>query len=83
MTKAMIPDGDTINYAYFEGKGIRPGELIDLAETMPFCRAPADRGGEFRVFQECSSGAGGLYQGDAGYGLFPLHRVKWTSGEAF
>ena len=36
MTKAMIPDGDTINYAYFEGKGIRPGELIDLAETMPF-----------------------------------------------
>ena len=36
MTKAMIPDGDTINYAYYEGKGIRPGELIDLAETMPF-----------------------------------------------
>ena len=35
MTKAMIPDGDTINYAYYEGKGIRPGELIDLAETMP------------------------------------------------
>ena len=27
MTKAMIPDGDTINYAYFEGKGIRPGEI--------------------------------------------------------
>ena len=27
MTKAMIPDGDTINYAYYEGKGIRPGEL--------------------------------------------------------
>lgn len=36
LTKAMIPDGDTINYAYYEGKGIRPGELIDLAETMPF-----------------------------------------------
>ena len=25
-----------MNYAYYEGKGINPGELIDLAETMPF-----------------------------------------------
>ena len=36
MTKAVIPDGDTMNYAYYEGKGINPAELIDLAETMPF-----------------------------------------------
>ena len=36
MTKAILPDGDTVNYAYYEGKGINPGELIDLAETMPF-----------------------------------------------
>ena len=36
MTKAMLPDGDTMNYAYYEGKGINPAELIDLAETMPF-----------------------------------------------
>lgn len=36
LTKAMIPDGDTMNYAYYEGKGINPAELIDLAETMPF-----------------------------------------------
>ena len=35
-TKAILPDGDTVNYAYYEGKGINPGELIDLAETMPF-----------------------------------------------
>ena len=27
-----------MNYAYYEGKGINPGELIDLAETMPFLR---------------------------------------------
>ena len=25
-----------MNYAYYEGKGINPAELIDLAETMPF-----------------------------------------------
>lgn len=36
MTKAMIPDGDTMNYAYYEGKGINPAELVDLAETLPF-----------------------------------------------
>ncbi len=36
MTKAIILDGDTMNYAYYEGKGINPAELVDLAETMPF-----------------------------------------------
>ena len=36
ITEAMFPDGDRMNYAYYEGKGINPGELIDLAETMPF-----------------------------------------------
>lgn len=36
MTRAMIPDGDTMNYAYYEGKGIPVSEVIDLAETMPF-----------------------------------------------
>lgn len=36
LTKAILPDGDTVNYAYYEGKGINPAELIDLAETMPF-----------------------------------------------
>lgn len=36
LTKAMIPEGDTMNYAYYEGKGINVKEIIDLAETMPF-----------------------------------------------
>lgn len=36
LTKAMLLEGDTVNYAYFEGKGIEPEKLIDLAETMPF-----------------------------------------------
>lgn len=36
LTKAMFPENDTVNYAYYEGKGINPAELIDLAETMPF-----------------------------------------------
>ena len=30
ITAAMFPDGDRMNYAYYEGKGINPGELIDL-----------------------------------------------------
>lgn len=36
LTKAMIPEGDTMNYTYYEGKGIPVPEVIDLAETMPF-----------------------------------------------
>lgn len=36
LSKAVLPDGDQMNYAYYEGKGINPAELIDLAETMPF-----------------------------------------------
>lgn len=36
LKKALIPEGDTMNLSLFEGKDIRPGEIIDLAETMPF-----------------------------------------------
>lgn len=36
LKKALILDGDTMNYAYYEGKGVNPKEIIDLAETMPF-----------------------------------------------
>ena len=31
LTKAMLPGSDTVNYAYYEGKGTNPAELIDLA----------------------------------------------------
>ncbi len=34
--KAMLPEGDTMNYAYYEGKSTDVKEVIDLAETMPF-----------------------------------------------
>lgn len=49
LTEAMLPEGDTMNYAYYEGRedkkntekytegnGIPVLEVIDLAETMPF-----------------------------------------------
>lgn len=34
--QALLPDEDTINFSYFEGKKTEPGEVIGLAETMPF-----------------------------------------------
>lgn len=34
--KAMLPDGDTMNYAFYEGKNTDIKEVIDLAETLPF-----------------------------------------------
>ena len=36
LSKAMLPDGDTMNYQYYEGKGVNTKEVIDLAETLPF-----------------------------------------------
>ena len=34
--KAMLPEGDTMNYADYEGKNTDIKEVIDLAETLPF-----------------------------------------------
>lgn len=36
LVKAMMPENETINYSYYEGKGIVPTQIIDLAETVPF-----------------------------------------------
>ena len=36
LKKALSPDEDSMNYSYYEGKDISVGEVIDLAETMPF-----------------------------------------------
>ena len=33
---ALIGDDDTMNYNYFEGKGLDVKSIISLAETMPF-----------------------------------------------
>lgn len=33
---AILSPDDTMNYAYYEGKGININEVIDLAETLPF-----------------------------------------------
>ena len=36
LRNAMLSPDDTMNYAYYEGKGININEVIDLAETLPF-----------------------------------------------
>ena len=36
LKKALAPEEDSMNYSYYEGKDISAGEIIDLAETMPF-----------------------------------------------
>ena len=33
---AMVPEGDTMNFTYFEGKGIDIGAVIEFADTLPF-----------------------------------------------
>lgn len=36
LLEALVPEEDTMNFARFEGKGQNEGEIVDLAETMPF-----------------------------------------------
>lgn len=36
LKNALLAEGDTMNYQYYEGKDINVGALIDQAETMPF-----------------------------------------------
>ena len=36
LKEALLGGGDPMNLHYFEGKDVRSGEVIDLAETMPF-----------------------------------------------
>lgn len=36
LKNAMLSPDDTMNFAYYEGKGINIKEVIDLAETLPF-----------------------------------------------
>ncbi len=71
ITKALIGEGDTMNYAYYEGKGIPLKEVIDLAETLPFF---AER--RLIVFENT-----GLFK-SAGADLadyISLSKQRWTS----
>ena len=44
LTKALLPEGDTMNFAHFEGKGVDVKSVIDLSETLPFfCRKKINR----------------------------------------
>lgn len=36
LQKALCSDGDTMNTHFYEGKNVAVGEIIDLAETLPF-----------------------------------------------
>ena len=36
LKKALCADGDTMNTHFYEGKNLPLGQIIDLAETMPF-----------------------------------------------
>ena len=76
--RAAISGDDTMNYNYFEGKGLDVNELISLADTMPFFSERRlilieDSG----FFKTSSEGAGGVSADDAGH---DLHRICGRGG---
>ena len=76
--RAAISGDDTMNYNYFEGKGLDVNELISLADTMPFFqRAASDSDRGQRIFQDFFGGAGGVSADDAGH---DLHRIRGGGG---
>ena len=36
LVHALVAEGDTMNFAKYDGQNVSAGELIDLAETLPF-----------------------------------------------
>ncbi|WP_029230864.1 DNA polymerase III subunit delta [Butyrivibrio sp. VCB2006] len=36
LVKALAGEGTSMNFSRYEGDGLNPGEIIDMAETMPF-----------------------------------------------
>ena len=46
--KAMVPEGDTMNYRYFEGKNTNPKEIIDRLDRVIHGSVAAARG-RFRI----------------------------------
>ena len=36
LVKALVPDGDTMNFTVYEGKDTDVNDLISQAETLPF-----------------------------------------------
>ena len=36
LVKALVGDNGSMNFSRYEGDNVNPGEIIDLAETMPF-----------------------------------------------
>jgi len=74
--KAMVPEGDTMNYRYFEGKNTNPKEIIDLAETLPFFAERRLIVLENTGFLKCDTGAGGISEEHAGDHLYDLCGIR-------
>lgn len=53
LLKALVPEGDTMNFSAFEGKEVSANEVIDLAETLPFF---ADR--RVLLLEQCADSVG-------------------------
>ena len=55
----LVAEGDTMNFAKFEGKNARTREIVDLAETVPFlAKAVGPEGKQYKVLLMEDSGLG-------------------------
>lgn len=74
--KAMVPEGDTMNYRYFEERTRTRRRLSTLPRHYLFCRAQADRSGKYRFSEKCDTGAGRISEEHAGDHLYDLCGIR-------
>lgn len=59
LISALVNDGDTMNFARYEGKDARQKSIVDFAETVPFLAKPVGPDGkQYRVILIEESGLG-------------------------
>ncbi len=76
--RAAISGDDTMNYNYFEGKGLDVNEADQSGgHDAIFQRAASDSDRGQRIFQDFFGGAGGVSADDAGH---DLHRICGGGG---
>ena len=74
--RQAVAGNDTMNYNYFEGKGLDVRELISLANTMPFFSDRRLIMVEDSGFFKAVGRAGGGSSGHTGYHLYSICRVS-------
>lgn len=73
LRKALCQDGDEMNTHFYQGKDFSLGQVIDLAETLPFWQSAVSCFQRYRTLQSRWGKAGGIPGKPQRHHLFRVH----------